>query len=86
MPFIAAVMLCLRGQFTLFLFNDPLFLFQFIKPHVFLVWAASLFQIIFMSTLLLFWLIEFGACRRGNLPGVPITANADVDLGIAATS
>ena len=48
---------------TLFLFNDPLFLFRFVKPHVFLVWAASLFQIAFMCTLLLYWLVEFGTSR-----------------------
>ncbi len=49
-------------QAGLLLFNDPLFLFQFVAPHVFLVWIASAFQIIFLAILLLFWLVEFGAC------------------------
>jgi hypothetical protein len=66
-PLITPVVVCRAWravQIGLFLFNDPLFLFQFVRPHVFLVWIASLFQIYFLCTLLLYWIVEFGAPLR----------------------
>lgn len=43
----------------LVLFNNPVFMFTFIAPHVFLTWLGTMFQITFLSMLLLYWLVEF---------------------------